>query len=115
MPVFYISIAIAVLSSVIYHVFQKATSPTVNPAIGLMVTYTVALLLSALLLFFFPLHGGLRDALPKVNWASFALALAILGLEIGFLLAYRAGWDLSLAGIATNAAAGVMLLPAGAL
>ncbi len=62
-----------------------------------------------LLLFFFPLHGNRGEALRKVNWASFALGLAILGLEIGFLLPNRAGWDLSLAGIATNAAAGVLL------
>jgi len=88
---------------------------TVNPAIGLILTYTTALLLSGLLLVFFPLQESLGEAFRKANWASFALGIAIVGLEIGFLLAYRAGWDLSLAGIAANAAAGVMLLPLGVL
>ncbi|HSF83261.1 MAG TPA: EamA family transporter [Anaerolineales bacterium] len=113
MPIFYFSIVVAFISSAIYHVFQKATPPAVNPAIGLTVTYATALVLSVGLLVFFPLHSSLGEALRKVNWASFGLGLAIVGLEIGFLLAYRAGWNLSLAAIVANAAAGVMLLPAG--
>jgi multidrug transporter EmrE-like cation transporter len=59
--------------------------------------------------------SSLGDALRQVNWASVALAVSILGLELGFLLAYRAGWDISIAAIAVNAAAGLVLLPTGAL
>jgi drug/metabolite transporter (DMT)-like permease len=115
MTLFYASVSLAVLSSVLYHVFQKATSPAVNPAIGLMVTYSVAFALSGLLLLIYPLKSGLADALKQVNWASIALALSILGLELGFLLAYRVGWDISVAAIAVTAAAGLALLPTGAL
>jgi drug/metabolite transporter (DMT)-like permease len=115
MTLFYASVSLAVLSSVLYHVFQKATSPAVNPAIGLMVTYAVAFALSGLLLVIYPLKGGLGESLKQVNWASPALAVSILGLELGFLLAYRAGWDISVAAIAVNAAAGLALLPTGAL
>jgi uncharacterized membrane protein len=115
MTLFYASISLAVLSSVLYHVFQKATSSAVNPAIGLMVTYAVAFGLSALLLLIYPLKSTVVAALRQVNWASVALAFSILGLELGFLLAYRAGWDISVAAIAANAAAGLALLPTGAL
>jgi drug/metabolite transporter (DMT)-like permease len=115
MTLFYASISLAVLSSVLYHVFQKATSSAVNPAVGLMVTYAVAFALSGLLLVIYPLKGSLGDALKRVNWASVALAFSILGLELGFLLAYRAGWNISLAAIGVNAAAGLALLPAGAV
>lgn len=48
-----------------------------------------------------------------MNWASFSLALAIIGLEVGFLLAYRAGWHISLTGVATNVSAGLVLIPVG--
>ncbi|HLC03671.1 MAG TPA: hypothetical protein VJK02_11585 [Anaerolineales bacterium] len=115
MTLFYASFSLAVLSSVLYHVFQKATSPAVNPAIGLMVTYAVAFGLSGLLLLIYPLRVSLGDALKQVNWASVALAFSILGLELGFLLAYRVGWDIGIAAIAVNAAAGLVLLPTGAL
>jgi len=36
-------------------------------------------------------------------------------LEVGFLLAYRAGWNLSLASLASNATAALLLLPIGVL
>jgi len=114
MTLFYASFSLAVLSSVLYHVFQKATSPAVNPAIGLMVTYAVAFGLSGLLLLIYPLRVSLGDAFRQVNWASVALAFSILGLELGFLLAYRVGWDIGIAAIAVNAAAGLVLLPTGA-
>lgn len=115
MTLFYASVFLAMLSTVLYHVFQKATSPAVNPAIGLMVTYALSFVLSALLLMAFPLKVSLGDALNQVNWASLALAFSILGLELGFLLAYRAGWDISIAAISANATAGILLLPTGAL
>ena len=112
---FFISFAVTVLGSVLYHIFQKAISPSVNPVVSLMVTYAVAFVLTVPLLVLYPLKGSLVESLNKVNWASFALAFAIVGLEIGFLLAYRAGWNLSLMAIATNAAAALLLLPIGVM
>jgi drug/metabolite transporter (DMT)-like permease len=50
-----------------------------------------------------------------LNWASFALGLAIVGLEVGFLLAYRAGWNLNTTAVASNATAALVLLPTGIL
>jgi drug/metabolite transporter (DMT)-like permease len=113
--VFYLSFAIAILSSMLYHVFQKAISPDVNPVVSLLVTYLVAFLLTILLFLVFPLKRGVVESLQQVNWASLALAIAIVGLEIGFLIAYRSGWDIGLAGIATNVAAAILLLPTGLL
>lgn len=97
----------------LYHIFQKAISPDANPVLSLLVTYVVAFFLTLVLLIFFPLKKDLVAALKQVNWASVALAIAIVGLEIGFLLAYRAGWDIGLAGVATNVAAAILLLPTG--
>ena len=42
-----------------------------------------------------------------------ALAFTLVGLEVGFLLAYRAGWTISLAGLFSNATVSVLLLPVG--
>jgi drug/metabolite transporter (DMT)-like permease len=112
---FILSFIIAVLANVVYHVFQKQISPAVNPVISMLVTYLAAMILSLPLLVIFPLKERLSEALQKLNWPSMALGMAIVGLELGFLLAYRAGWDLSLAGIATNAAAALLLLPIGIL
>jgi multidrug transporter EmrE-like cation transporter len=34
-------------------------------------------------------------------------------LELGFLLAYRAGWNISLAGLVSNTTVAMLLLPVG--
>lgn len=106
-------IALTVLSNVLYHVFQKFTPTNVNPVLALLVTYLVAALLCALLLPLFPLEADFGTSLRQLNWASFALGGAVLGLELGFLLAYREGWKISLAAIISNVAVGIVLLPIG--
>jgi drug/metabolite transporter (DMT)-like permease len=115
MLIYYLPFGIAVISSVFYHVSQKGISPDVNPVVSLLATYLAAFLLSLLLFILYPLRSGVVAALSKLNWGSFALAVAIVGLEIGFLLAYRVGWNVSVTGVAANAAAALLLLPTGML
>jgi multidrug transporter EmrE-like cation transporter len=50
-----------------------------------------------------------------VNWTAPALAATIVGLDLGFLLLYRAGFELSLAQIVTQSSAAVLLIGAGVL
>ncbi len=110
---FYLSFAIAILSSMLYHVFQKAISPDAHPVMSLLATYLVACVLTIALFAFFPLKTGPIRAIKDLNWASIALAVAIVGLEMGFLLAYRSGWDIGLAGVAVNVAGALLLVPTG--
>ena len=115
MFLFYFSISLAITSTLLYHIIQKLTPANVNPALALVVTYTTSLALCVLLFPVFPLKNGLQAALRQLNWASFALAFAIVGLEIAFLLAYRAGWNISIAAIFVNAAGTLLLVPVGLL
>jgi drug/metabolite transporter (DMT)-like permease len=57
----------------------------------------------------------LRQSFQQLNWASVGLGVTLVGLELGFLLAYRLGWSVSLAGLASNATVSVLLLPVGYL
>src|SRR5713226_5766297 len=102
MPLFYFSITLTIISNALYHVFQKLTPTNVNPMLALAVTYITAAVICLLLLPFYPLSSNLIESLRQLNWASFALAFAIIGLELGFLLAYRAGWNISLGAIVSN-------------
>jgi len=112
---FYGAIALAVLSHVLYHIVQKVIPGDVNPLVSLAATYIVAATATLLLLPLFPLQGALGAELRKVNWSSFALGGVIVGLELGFLLAYRAGWNLNLASLVANTAVAVLLIPFGLL
>jgi multidrug transporter EmrE-like cation transporter len=108
---FYVSIGLAVLSAMAYHVIIKYTPSDVNPALSLIVTYTVSIVLCAGLFIVFPLAEPLTKAVRRLNWASYALALALVGLELGFLLAYRAGWRASVASLIVSATGALLLAP----
>lgn len=110
---FWIAITITIVSNVFYHVIQKVTPQDVNPVLSLAVSYLVSAVICFVLLPFFPLKEGLRESLGKLNWTSVALALTLVGLELGFLLAYRAGWIVSMAGLVSNATVSLLLLPVG--
>jgi drug/metabolite transporter (DMT)-like permease len=75
------------------------------------VTYAVAFVVTLVGFFFFPLKSGLAFELKQLNWASFLLAIAIVGIEFGFLLVYRSGWNLGIAAVLVNVVASLILVP----
>jgi len=111
MFLFYFSIALAICSSALYHFVAKSTPSNVNFTVSLLVTYAVAFTVTLLTFFFFPAQDGVAAELKKLNWASIGLAVAIVGIEFGFLLVYRAGWHLGIAAVLTNVVASLILLP----
>jgi len=108
---FYFSISLAILSSALYHFSAKSVPANINFAISLVVTYAVALGITLLTTFFIPAQNGLASELKQLNWASFLLAIAIVGIEFGFLLVYRSGWNLGIAAVLTNVVASLILVP----
>ena len=108
---FYFSITLAILSSALYHFSAKSVPSNINFAISLVVTYAVALGITLLTTIFLPAQNGLASELHKLNWASFLLAIAIVGIEFGFLLVYRSGWNLGIAAVLTNVVASLILVP----
>lgn len=111
MPLFYFSITLAICSSALYHFSAKSTPSNVNFAISLVVTYAVAIGITLVTTLFFPAPSGLAFELKQPNWASFLLAIAIVGIEFGFLLVYRSGWNLGIAAVLVNVVASLILVP----
>jgi drug/metabolite transporter (DMT)-like permease len=111
MFLFYFSIFLAICSSAFYHFTAKSTPGNVNFTVSLLVTYAVAFLATLLTFPFFPVPDGITAELRKLNWASFGLALAIVGIEFGFLLVYRSGWNLGIAAVLVNVVASLILVP----
>ena len=115
MFLFYFSITLAICSSALYHFVAKSTPSNVNFTVSLLVTYTVAFVLTLLGFFFFPAADGIAAELKKLNWASIGLATAIVGIEFGFLLTYRSGWNLGIAAVLVNVVASLILVPVAIL
>ena len=55
----------------------------------------------------------MSEELKKLNWTSLALGVIIIGLEFGYILAYRAGWDVSRAPLVANCCLAVVLVFVG--
>jgi drug/metabolite transporter (DMT)-like permease len=115
MWIYYAAIILTIVSSVFYHVIQKSTPSDVNPILSISVTYIVALILCLIAYPFFSADEGIVSAVKKLNWTSYALGTAIFGIEMGFLLAYRAGWNISLANIMSAATVTLILIVIGML
>lgn len=113
MVYYYLPIALTIAANVFYHVCQKSMPQNMNPMLALTVTYLTAAALSAFLLIFNLKDNSLLVEIGKANWAIFALGLAIFGLELGFLLAYRVGWNISLGALVSNIMVSVLLIPVG--
>ena len=111
MFLFYFSITLAIASSALYHFTAKSTPSNVNFTVSLLVTYAVAFLIVLFTFFFFPIKNGLSFELKQLNWASIGLAVAVVGIEFGFLLTYRAGWNLGIAAVLVNVVASLILVP----
>jgi drug/metabolite transporter (DMT)-like permease len=109
------SIVLAILGTVLYHLFQKTTPTDVHPMLALVLTYATSTILSIALIPLFPLSTSFVGMIKKLNWVSIGLGIAIVGVEVGYLLAYRAGWQISLGAIVSNVAVAVLLVPIGIL
>jgi drug/metabolite transporter (DMT)-like permease len=108
-----LSIALTVGSNVLYHIAQKSIPRGVHPLLSVAVTYAVALLVTLLLWPVAPGAAPRLSDLSRLNWATIGVAVAIVGVEVGFLLAYRAGWDVSVGSLVVSAAVALLLVPVG--
>lgn len=115
MSLYVVAIAMTVLANVGYHLCQRWIRPDVSPVATLLATYATALILTVAAWPLIARDVQLGVELRKLTWPSFALGAAIVLLEVGFLLAYRAGWHLSVAALYSNAAVALLLLPIGVL
>ena len=108
-------IALVVLSNVIYQICAKSVPQGMNPLASLTVTYLVGAAASAVLYFTLNPGGNLIKEYGKLNWAPFVLGIVIVGLEVGWIYAYKAGWQVSTGFIVQSAFLAVVLLFVGFL
>lgn len=103
--------ALTVLSNVLYHNIAKWTPISLNPMLGLGVTYLVSFVICVIGYYF---SGGvIRQDIQALNWVSVAWGIVLVGIEVGYLLLYRAGWEISLAPLMVNVTGAVILIAIG--
>lgn len=110
-----LALGLAVTGQVLYHITQKSVSAGAHPVVSLIAFYLVAAALSLPLLWLFPLDAPLIEEVGRLNWAVYGVAASIVMIEVGFLLAYRAGGNLSNSFVLTASAVTVALFLVGLL
>jgi len=109
----FLPFVITVGGMLLYHLSQKSIPRTVNPFVGVIIAYAVGIAVCAIGALVLPRERPLLESVRQSNWAVPAMGAAAACIEIGFMLAYRAGWKISIAAVATNAAVTAMLVPIG--
>ena len=107
-------IALIVVANVFYNIATKSVPANSNAFLGLACTYGVSAV-ACFIIFLVNTRGRVAGEFGKLNWATFVLGVVIIGLELGYVLAYRAGWKVSLAPLVANIALAVVLVIVGAL
>ena len=108
-------IALVVLSNIVYQICAKSAPKNMDPLASLTITYLVGAVVSGALYFLLHRGGDLVREYRQLNWAPFLLGIVIVGLEVGFLYAYKAGWQVSRASIVQSSFLAVCLVFVGAL
>lgn len=106
-------ILVVILSNTFYNICMKSMPNDVNPFGALMVTYIVSAIITAIIFVFMVKPSNVVFELSKVNWTSIVLALVLVGLEVGYVFVYRAGWSVSTASVVANIGLACVLLVVG--
>lgn len=113
MTTFYFPFGLAVGGMLVYHLSQKSIPREMNPFFATMIAYMAGIVVCAICALTLPGNKSLLSSVRESNWAVFGVGAAAACIEVGFLLAYRTGWRISVAAVATNVAVTAMLIPIG--
>lgn len=109
-------IALVVFANVMYQICAKSMPVNINPLAALTVTYFIAFAASGAL--YFALNRGSANLVAeysKLNWVPFVFGLVLVALEVGFIYAYKAGWQVNTASIVQSAFLAAALIFVGFL
>ena len=108
-------IALVVLSNTLYQVCAKSVPEGMNPLASLTVTYLIGAAVSCVMYYILNRDANLFREVRLTNWAPVVLGIVVVGLEVGFIYAFRAGWQVSITQIVTSAMVAVILIFVGHL
>ena len=107
-------IALVVFSNIVYQICAKGIPKDMDAMASMTITYLVGAVCSAIMFFVMNRNGSLLQEYAKINWATIFLGVSVVGLEVGFICAYKNGWPVSTASIVQSAFLSIALLFVGA-
>lgn len=111
---YFLPLVMVICCNLGYHLLSKSLPNNINPFIGLSATYGVAFL-GSLLLFAITKVTIYSNQKVNINMYNLLLGIVIIGVEGGYMLMYRAGWEVSKASVVANIVLAILLLFIGAI
>ena len=105
--------ALIIAANTLYQICAKSVPRDIDPFASLTVTYLVGAIASGILYFSLTPETNLWREYGKLNWAPVVLGLVIIGLEAGWICAYKAGWPVSVGFLVQSAFLAIALLLVG--
>jgi len=112
---FFLPVFAIVFSNIVYDISAKLFPGQLNAQAGLAIVYAIAAGVSLLLFVLTSKNTSFSKELKKINWATFSLALGCTGIDLGYVLLFRAGWDISFGSLACNIFLAITLILVGTL
>jgi len=94
---------------------SKAMPKHVNPFLNITIVYIIAFFVSLIFFLLSSNNSGIIENIKLVNYAVMILAISLVGLEMGFLMLYRVGWNISIGALVNGIMASTMLAILGVL
>jgi drug/metabolite transporter (DMT)-like permease len=111
---YYLTPILIVVGLVVYQISQKSTDENANPFVVVIMAYLIGIAACVVAYFLFPRQEPeLMPMMKTVVWSAIGIGLGAAAIEIGFMLAYRAGWNLSLLPVSVNVCGAVLLILIG--
>ena len=108
-------IALIVFSNIFYNICSKQTPDGIHPLAALTVTYLVSAVACGILFYVLTPGGKLLQEYKSLNWTSYVLGLALVGLEAGSMYMYKAGWNINAGHLVHSSILAVLLVFVGYL
>jgi len=112
---YYLPIFIIVMSNVAYHLSAKSVPKEMDSLFFLSLLYLVAGCVSFAIFILKPESGlsNVHAQIRYINWVPFLFSFGIIGLELGNILMYRVGWNMSVGSLVANILLGIALIAIG--
>lgn len=110
---YYFPLILIVISNIGYHIATKKIPEAANVCLSLAVTYAVSF--AGVFFAYLITENNLSKDIHNVNWTSFVLGIALIGVEFGYVLMYRFGWKLNMGSLLANVGVSLLLILIGGL
>jgi drug/metabolite transporter (DMT)-like permease len=111
---YYFPPILIVFGLVLYQISQKSVDKDANPFVVVAVAYLIGIIACIVGFYLFPKQDtAMIPMIKTVGWSALGIGLGASAIEFGFLLAYRAGWNVSILPLSANVFSALILILIG--